>query len=74
MAERQEQKPDPSDINLPPQNIEAEESIISAILIDNNTLLDVIEILHHRISTGQPTKRYLLLLPTFLTKQSQSIL
>ena len=45
MAERQGQKPDPSDINLPPQNIEAEESIISAILIDNNTLLDVIEIL-----------------------------
>ncbi len=45
MAERQGQKPDHSDLNLPPQNIEAEESIISAILIDNNTLLDVIEIL-----------------------------
>ncbi|NNL78027.1 MAG: replicative DNA helicase [Desulfobacterales bacterium] len=45
MAERQGQKQDHSDLNLPPQNIEAEESIISAILIDNNTLLDVIEIL-----------------------------
>ena len=46
MAERQEQKPnDPAPYRLPPQNIEAEESIISAILIDNNTLLDVIEIL-----------------------------
>jgi len=31
--------------SVPPQNIDAEESIISAILIDNNTLLDVIEIL-----------------------------
>jgi len=46
MAERQEIKPnDPAPYRLPPQNIEAEESIISAILIDNNTLLDVIEIL-----------------------------
>ncbi len=36
---------DPAPYHLPPQNIEAEESIISAILIDNNTLLDVIEIL-----------------------------
>ncbi len=36
---------DPSLYNLPPQNIEAEESILSAILIDNNTLLDVIELL-----------------------------
>ena len=30
---------------LPPQNIEAEESIISAILIDNDALLDVVETL-----------------------------
>ena len=30
---------------LPPQSIEAEESILSAILIDNNTLIDIIEIL-----------------------------
>jgi replicative DNA helicase len=45
MGERQRQKPDPGQYNLPPQNIEAEESIISAILVDNNTLLDVIEIL-----------------------------
>jgi replicative DNA helicase len=36
---------DPSLYHLPPQNIEAEESILSAILIDNSTLLDVIEIL-----------------------------
>ena len=46
MAERQGQKPnDPAPYSLPPQNIDAEESIISAILFDNNTLLDVIEIL-----------------------------
>jgi replicative DNA helicase len=30
---------------LPPQSIEAEESILSAILLDNNTLLDVLELL-----------------------------
>ena len=34
---------DPAPYGLPPQNIEAEESIISAILIDNDALLDVIE-------------------------------
>ncbi len=46
MAERQWQNPkDPAPYNLPPQNIEAEDSLISAILVDNNTLLDVIEIL-----------------------------
>ena len=31
--------------HIPPQNVEAEESILSAILIDNHTLLDVLEIL-----------------------------
>jgi len=30
---------------LPPQSIEAEESIISAILIDNNTLIDILDVL-----------------------------
>jgi replicative DNA helicase len=46
MAERQGQNPKESaPYGLPPQHIEAEESIISAILIDNNMLLDVIEIL-----------------------------
>jgi replicative DNA helicase len=36
---------DPSLVKLPPQSIEAEESILSAILLDNSTLLDVLEIL-----------------------------
>ena len=36
---------DPSLYRLPPQSIEAEESLLSAILVDNNTLLDVVEIL-----------------------------
>ena len=46
MAESKGQKPqDQAPYGLPPQNIEAEESIISAILIDNTALLDVIEIL-----------------------------
>ncbi len=36
---------DPSLYHIPPQNIEAEESILSAILIDNETLFDVLEIL-----------------------------
>ncbi|MGW8304085.1 MAG: replicative DNA helicase [Desulfobacterales bacterium] len=46
MAEQQLQsQKDPSLYRLPPQSIEAEESLLSAILVDNNTLLDVIEIL-----------------------------
>ncbi|MFZ1986316.1 MAG: replicative DNA helicase [Desulfatitalea sp.] len=36
---------DPSLQKLPPQSIEAEESILSAILLENGTLLDVLEIL-----------------------------
>ena len=36
---------DPSLKKLPPQSIEAEESILSAILLDNSTLLDVLELL-----------------------------
>jgi replicative DNA helicase len=32
-------------LRVPPQNVEAEESLISAILIDNNTLLEIVEIL-----------------------------
>ena len=36
---------DPSFQKLPPQSIEAEESILSAILIDNGTLIDILEIL-----------------------------
>jgi replicative DNA helicase len=33
---------------VPPQNIEAEQSILSAILIDNNTLTEVLEILSEK--------------------------
>ena len=36
---------DPALHRLPPQSIEAEESILSAVLIDNNTLIDILEIL-----------------------------
>ncbi|MGD9368019.1 MAG: replicative DNA helicase [Desulfobacteraceae bacterium] len=36
---------DPTLQKLPPQSIEAEESILSAVLLDNSTLLDVLEIL-----------------------------
>jgi len=46
MANRQFQnKQDPSLYKIPPQSIEAEESLLSGILIDNNTLLDVIDII-----------------------------
>lgn len=38
-------KKDPSLHHVPPQNLEAEESILSSILIDNNTLFEVLEIL-----------------------------
>ncbi|MFO7929898.1 MAG: replicative DNA helicase [Thermodesulfobacteriota bacterium] len=36
---------DPSLQKLPPQSLEAEESIISAALLDNNVLLDILDIL-----------------------------
>ncbi len=46
MAENEFQTPkDPSLLKVPPQSIEAEESILSAILIDNDSLMDVLEIL-----------------------------
>jgi len=46
MANRQLQnKQDPSLYKIPPQSIEAEESLLSGILIDNNTLIDVIDII-----------------------------
>ncbi|MEJ2168103.1 MAG: DnaB-like helicase N-terminal domain-containing protein, partial [Desulfobacterales bacterium] len=46
MPEQQGQRSkDTAAYGLPPQNIEAEEAIISAILIDNDALLEVIETL-----------------------------
>jgi replicative DNA helicase len=46
MANRQFQnKQDLSLYKIPPQSIEAEESLLSGILIDNDTLLDVIDII-----------------------------
>ena len=46
MAENDPPAPKPADpLNLPPQNIEAEESLLSAILVDNTALLEVVEIL-----------------------------
>ncbi len=36
---------DPAMTKLPPHSIDAEESILSAILIDNDTLIDIVEIL-----------------------------
>jgi replicative DNA helicase len=38
----------PSLYHIPPQSLEAEESILSAILVDNDTLLEVLEILSPR--------------------------
>ncbi|MDL1964141.1 MAG: replicative DNA helicase [Deltaproteobacteria bacterium] len=46
MANRQFQnKQDPSLYKIPPQSIEAEESLLSGILIDNNTLIDIVDII-----------------------------
>lgn len=46
MTDRQFQnKQDPSLYKIPPQSIEAEESLLSGILIDNNTLLDIVDII-----------------------------
>jgi len=36
---------DPSLYHIPPQSLEAEDSVLAAVLIDNDTLLDVVEIL-----------------------------
>jgi replicative DNA helicase len=40
-----EARKDPSFLHVPPQNLQAEEAIISAVLIDNSTLLDVVELI-----------------------------
>ena len=45
MANRSHQTGGDAATHIPPQNVEAEESILSAILIDNHALLDVLEIL-----------------------------
>ena len=46
MAEhRNSHRQDPALQHLPPQNLEAEESLISAVLIDNTTLNEVLEVL-----------------------------
>jgi len=42
---RLKQPKDPALHKLPPQNIEAEEALLSAILIDNTTLFEVLELL-----------------------------
>ena len=56
---------DPSLHHLPPQNLEAEASLISAILIDNSALLDILEILTPMIFTDQHISGSLRLLPIF---------
>jgi replicative DNA helicase len=46
MADKESHAPKDSEIlAIPPQNIEAEDSLLSAILVDNTTLLEVVEIL-----------------------------
>jgi hypothetical protein len=46
MAEKDPQAPKESELlNLPPQNIAAEESLLSAILVDNTALREVVEVL-----------------------------
>ncbi len=45
---------DPLLLKLPPQNIEADEALISAVLIDNSTLSERRRCRHHR---GQATQR-----------------
>jgi replicative DNA helicase len=45
MAEKPPQTASPDLLLVPPQNIEAEESLLSAIIVDNTVLLEVVEIL-----------------------------
>ncbi len=58
MAETRKPEKDPSFHHVPPQNLEAEESILSAILINNNALLDVIACFGTKIFTNPGTGRY----------------
>ena len=37
--------PPPDPMHVPPQNMEAEESLLSAVLVDNTALLEVVETL-----------------------------
>ena len=54
MSEQQGQiSKDVTPYGLPPQNIEAEEAIISAVLIDNDALLEVIETLAAGVRRSQ---------------------
>ncbi len=48
MPPESKNRTDPSLQSLPPQSLEAEESLISAILLDSDTFLDIIEILTPR--------------------------
>ncbi|MDA3897269.1 MAG: replicative DNA helicase [Desulfobacteraceae bacterium] len=45
MSKNRTKNSTPPASNLPPQNIDAEESIISAVLLDNYTLLNILDIL-----------------------------
>jgi replicative DNA helicase len=47
MAENSRNREEPPRFShLPPHNLEAEEALLSALLIDNQTFLDIVEILH----------------------------
>ncbi len=63
MPERSQFKEnDPSLVHLPPQNIEAEESLISSILVDNHTPFGCIsKSCQPTIFTKPPIKKSLLL-------------
>ena len=50
---------DPMLAKLPPQSIEAEASVLSAVLIENSVLNEVVEILRPGISTKRLIKKYL---------------
>lgn len=59
---------DASLYHLPPQSIEAEESLLSAILIDNRTLFDILDILSPAIFTDRLIKRFFRRSPSFFTQ------
>ena len=49
------ESPSPSD-RLPPQNLEAERSVLGSILLDNEPLHDIVAFLRTRTSTAMRTR------------------
>ncbi len=59
--------------HLPPQSLEAEESLISAILLDSDSFLEIIEILSHDDFLLQAHQIIFEVIETYFPEMSLSI-